>query len=214
MAQLVMAAAAAYAEAHTSPFQGEIAQAADWTQRNTSSPQMMSGLPEARLLEALIVVSGARRVLEVGTFTAVGSLAMASALPEGGKVITLEVDEENARIARRHLDASPWGQRVELIVGDALETIGRVDGPLDLVYVDARKSQYPDYYEAVLPKLSERGILVADNVLRGGRVLDGDGGNPDDAGMQAFAQRVQADARVHNVLLTVGDGVMLAWPAP
>jgi caffeoyl-CoA O-methyltransferase len=130
---------------------------------------------------------------------------MVAALPPDGQVITLEVDEETAAMARRHIDASPQGSRVELIVGDALETLDRLDGPFDLVYIDAWKSDYPAYYEAVLPKLSGRGAIVADNLFRDGLALTPEA---------EFARQVQEDERVRNVLLTIGDGVMLVWPRP
>jgi caffeoyl-CoA O-methyltransferase len=211
---LVGSEAASYAEQHTSPFDGTIAVAADWTQRETSAPQMMSGLAEARLLEALIVASGARRVLEIGTFTGVGALIMAAALPADGRVTTLEVDEENAATARRHIDTSPVGERVELIVGDALETIAGLEGPFDLVYIDAWKADYPAYYDAVMPKLADRGVIVADNLFRGGAALEENPQDEGTIGIREFARRVQEDSRVHNVLLTVGDGVMLAWRRP
>jgi len=171
----------------------------------------MSGLAEARLLQALIVVGGARRVLEIGTFTGLGALAMAAVLPSGGRVTTLEVDEEMAATARRHIEESEHGDRVELIVGDALETIPQLEGEFDLVYIDARKAGYPAYYEAVMPKLAERGIIVADNLFRAGRALEDDTGDEDNAGIREFARLVADDERTDNVLLTVGDGLMLAW---
>ncbi len=175
---------------------------------------MMSGLAEARLLEALIVVSGARHVLEIGAFTGVGALAMAAALPADGRVITLESNEEIAAVARRHFDSSPDGRRIELIVGDALETITALEGPFDLVYIDAWKADYPAYYDAVLPKLGERGVIVADNLFRDGAALDRTATDPATLGIREFARLVQHDERMHNVLLTVGDGLMLAWRRP
>jgi caffeoyl-CoA O-methyltransferase len=211
---LVQPAAVDYAAERTTPFDGPLAAAAAWTQDNTSVPQMMAGVAEARLLEALIVVGGAREVLEIGTFTGVGALTMAAALPDGGRVITLEVNEDNAAAARRHLDASPHGSRVELVVGDALETIKRLDGPFDLVWIDAWKDDYPAYYDAVVDKLAERGVIVADNLFRAGAALDPDTEDPGNLGIREFARRVQADDRMHNVLLTIGDGVMLAWRRP
>jgi caffeoyl-CoA O-methyltransferase len=212
--ELVAPAAERYSEEHTSSFGALLDDAVAWTRENTSEPQMMSGLAEARLLEALIVVGGARRVLEIGTFTGVGALTMAAALPEDGRVTTLEVDAENAAIARRHIDASPFGHRVELIVGDALETIASLDGPFDLVWMDALKSEYPAYYDAVLPKLSQRGVIVADNLFRAGAALDATVNDAGTVGIREFARRVQGDERVNNVLLTIGDGVMLAWRRP
>jgi caffeoyl-CoA O-methyltransferase len=214
VSDLIASTEASYAEAHSSPFENQIATAAAWTQHNARSPEMMSGLVEARLLEALIVASGARRVLEIGTFTGVGALVMASALPADGRVTTLEVDEANAAAARRHIDAGPYGDRVELIVGDALATIATLPGPFDLVYIDAWKADYPAYYDAVLPKLATRGVIVADNLFQGGAALDPTAHDRGSLGIREFARRVQEDTRVHNVLLTIGDGVMLAWPHP
>jgi caffeoyl-CoA O-methyltransferase len=176
---------------------------------------MMSGLAEARLLEVLIVAGGARNVLEIGTFTGVGTLTMAAAMPADGRVTTLEMDANIAAAAQRHFDASEHGGRIALIVGDALQTIAGLEGPFDLVYMDASKVDYPAYYDAALARLAERGVIVADNLFLGGATLDP---TDDDAaatlGMREFADRVQRDAAVHNVLLTVGDGVMLAWRRP
>ncbi len=214
MVDLVAAAAERYAEEHTTAFVGELESMAAWTQENTASPQMMSGLAEARLLEALIVVGGARSVLEIGTFTGVGTLTMAAALPADGRVTTLEVDAERAAVAQRHFDASPHGRRVQLIVGDALDSIAGLAGPFDLVYLDAAKADYPAYYDATVPKLAERGVIVADNLFRAGSTLDPAAVDRDTTGMREFADRVQRDERVHNVLLTIGDGVMVAWRSP
>ncbi|MFZ0042315.1 MAG: O-methyltransferase [Solirubrobacteraceae bacterium] len=214
MTELISAAAERYAQEHTSPFTGAVEAAAGWTQERTSAPGMMSGLAEARLLEALIVTGAARRVLEIGTFTGVGTLTMAAALPEGGRVTTLEVDEERAAAAREHFTQSPHGDRIELIVGEALQTIAGLEGPFDLVYVDAWKQDYPAYYDAVLPKLADRGVIVADNLFRDGAVLESGSHSPGTAAMLEFADRVQSDETMHNVLLTIGDGVMLAWRRP
>lgn len=212
--ELIAASAIAYADDHTLPFAGQLAEVAEWTREHTASPGMMSGLAEARLLQSLIVVARARQVLEIGTFTGLGALAMAAALPDDGRVTTLEVDEQTAATARRHIDASPYGSRVELIVGHALETLARLDGPFDLVYIDAWKADYPAYYEAVMPKLADRGVIVADNLFRAGCALDPSADDDSTRGIRDFADRVQADERVDNVLLTIGDGVMLAWRRP
>jgi caffeoyl-CoA O-methyltransferase len=201
-----------YAAAHTTPPVGQLAAVAIATRETMPSPGMMSGHVEARLFEALIVVGGARRVLEVGTFTGFGALTMAAALPDDGEVVTIEKDEDTAAIARDNFDSSEHGRKIRLILGDAREELAKLDGPFDLVYIDAWKSDYPHYYEAVVPLLSERGIIVADNVLRSGRVLEADSEDSVRA-VQEFNDRVHADERVHNALLSVGDGLMLAWRA-
>jgi len=213
MTDLISQAAEAFAAAYTTPLDGALAAASDWTEANTSWPGMMAGVPEARLLEALIVVSGARSVLELGTFTGVGALAMAAALPEGGRVVTLELDPDNAAVARRHIAASPVADRIELIEGDARETLPRLPGPFDLVWIDAWKTDYPHYLDLVLPKLSSRGIIVADNLFRDGATLPPASDDESTQGVLDFARRVQEHEGLHNVLLTVGDGLLLAWRA-
>ncbi len=214
MGELIDSSAGRYAEEHTTPLAAELASAATWTQQNTSSPGMMSGLAETRLLQALITVGRAREVLEIGTFTGVGTLAMAAALPPDGRITTLEVDEATAATARRHFEQSPHGSRVSLIVGDALETVAGLEGPFDLVYIDAWKADYPAYFDAVLPKLAERGVIVADNLFRAGAALRPAPQDEGTAGIQEFARRAQEDERTDNVLLTIGDGVMLIWWRP
>jgi caffeoyl-CoA O-methyltransferase len=215
VAELIAAAAERYALAHTTSLTGALAAAAEWTQANAESPQMMSGLAEVRLLEALVVLSGARTVLEIGTFTGVGSLAIAAALPDGGRLITLERDPRHAACARRHIASSPHPERIELIEGNALQTLGMLPGPFDLVYIDAWKADYPAYLDAVLPKLAPGGAILADNLFRDRAVLAPSAEHDEDTrGIREFARRVQADERLHNVLLTVGDGLMLAWPRP
>jgi caffeoyl-CoA O-methyltransferase len=202
-----------YAAAHTTPPPPHLAHVADVTRERTQSPQMRSGLVEARLLEALVVATGATRVLEIGTFTGYGALAIAARLPADGRVITIESDEEYAALARDHIEASPDAATVDLRVGDARELVPALDGPFDLVFVDAWKPDYPHYYEAVLPKLADRGLIVCDNVLWSGAVLDADDDSENTRALRAFNDQVQADARVSNALLTVGDGLLVIWHA-
>lgn len=214
MAELVDPAAESYASEHTTAPDGAAEAAARWTLRHRPDPGMMAGLVEARLLEALAVISSARRVLEIGTFTGVGALSLAAVLPPDGRVTTLEVDEANAAAARRNIQASSHADRIELIVGDARESLQRLEGPFDLVWIDAWKSDYPAYYELVVPKLARNGLIAADNLFRDGAALDPAVHDASTDGIREFARRVQADTRMHNVLLTIGDGVMLAWRRP
>jgi caffeoyl-CoA O-methyltransferase len=199
-----------YALAHTTAPLPAIAAVRRQTEAAMSRPQLAGGRIEVRLLEALVVATQAARVLEIGTFTGVGALSMASRLSEGGKVVTLEGDEEVAAIARRNIEASPWRDRVELVVGDARETVQLVQGPLDVVFIDAWKRDYISYYEVVLPRLADRGVIVADNVLWGGTVLD-PAAEGEAAAVRAFADHVYADERVDTTILPLADGVLLAW---
>ncbi len=199
-----------YARDHSTPEPDLLAELAAETRATTSSPQMMVGSLEGRFLEMLVHLSGARRVLEIGTFTGYSALSMAPALPPEGCIVTCEVDPDNAAAARRHFDASPWADRIDLRIGPALETIATLDGPFDLVFVDAEKTEYRDYYEAVLPLLTERGVIAVDNVLWYGKVLE-PAEEDDDAtrAIQAFNDFVATDPRVVAVMLTVRDGVTL-----
>lgn len=203
----------AYAQAHTSPPPDPLAEVVADTQEAMPTPKMMSGLVESRLLEALITISDARRALEVGTFTAFGALTMAAALPDDGQVVTLERNEDTAAVARAHIARSEHAGKIKLVVGDAREELGKLEGPFDLVFIDAWKNDYIHYYETALSLLSPRGIIVADNVLWSGTVVDESVDGGETRAVRAFNEHVQADARVHNVLLSVGDGLMLAWRA-
>jgi caffeoyl-CoA O-methyltransferase len=197
-----------YAEEHTTPPDPLLAELAAETRATLSSPQMLTGTIEGRFLELLVFASGARRVLELGTYSGYSSLSMAAALPEGGRVDTCELDPVHADVARRYIARSPYADRITVHVGPAIETIGRLDGDFDLVFIDADKESYVSYYEAVLPRLSERGLIAVDNTLWSGRVLDPDESSGTQA-IVAFNEHVRADPRVVSVQLTVRDGITL-----
>lgn len=197
-----------YAESHTSPDGELFERLAEETRATTTAPQMMVGRIEGRFLATLVALSGARRILEFGTFTGYSSISMASALPPDGKVITLDVDPEATAIARRYMDESGHGDKIEIRLGPALETLRDLEGPFDLVFIDADKPNYVNYYEAALPILADDGLLIADNVLWSGRVVEDD----DDESTRAikeFNEHVRADDRVVSVMLTVRDGMTL-----
>ena len=195
----------AYAEAHTTPSGELFERLAAETREKTEWPQMMVGEVEGRFLEFLVRLGGARRVLELGTFTGYSSLSMARGLPEGGRVITCDVNPDTTAIAQRYAEEAGLADRIDFRLGPGVETIGRLEGPFDLVFIDADKPNYRNYYEAVLPKLADDGLIVADNALRDGRVLDEDADEP----MQKFNDFVRNDPRVECVLLTVRDGMLL-----
>ena len=208
---IVDAAVEAYAERHTSPPISALAALADETRATLSSPQMLTGTVEGRLLELLVHATRARLVLELGTYSGYSALSMAAALAPGGRLITCELKPEHADFARRHIDASPHAEKIELRVGPALETVASLDGPFDLVFIDADKGGYRAYYEAVLPKLSPHGLIAVDNTLWSGRVLHA--GDPDASedtrALAQFNEFVVADPRVTCVMLTVRDGITL-----
>lgn len=174
-------------------------------------PQMQVGAIEGRLLTLLVRLCGARRAVEIGTFTGYSSLHIAEGLGTDGRLITCDIDPVATSVARRHWDQSPWGERIELRLGAALDTLAALDGPIDFAFIDADKPNYIAYWEALLPKMPSGGVLVADNVLWSGRVLDPPEEHSEStAGIVAFNAHVAADERVEQVLLTVRDGVTIA----
>ena len=207
MSFLVDEAIEAYAEAHTTPQDPLLAELAAETRETMSAPQMLTGPIEGRFLELLVAGTGARRVLEIGTFTGYASLSMAAALPRDGRIDTLDIEPKHAEVAQRYFDRSPHGHLITLHLGPALDTIAKLDGEFDLDFVDADKANYDNYYEAVLPRLSERGLIAIDNTLWSGKVLD----PPDDdsRAIAALNVKLAADERVHVVQLTIRDGVTL-----
>jgi len=198
-----------YAAAHTTPGHPLLAEVERRTRASQEGHGMMVGLLEGRFLETLVWLSGARCILEVGTFTGYSALSMAGALPAGGSIVTCEVDPERAAVARRHVDASPWAHRIRIVVGPALDSIATLDGPFDFVFIDADKVNYRNYYEAALPKLAEGGLIAVDNVLWSGQVLDADDRSEDTVAIRAFNDFVRHDTRVTCVMTTVRDGVTL-----
>ena len=209
MTDLVDPAVEAYAEAHTTAPPPHLEAVAAETRETLASPNMMVGRLEGRFLETLVFATGATSVLEIGTFSSYSSLAMAAGLPLGGRIVTCEIDPVHAEVAQRHIAASPYADRVEVLVGPALETVATLPGPFDLVFIDADKGSYLDYFEAVLPKLSPRGLIVADNTLWSGRILDDADTSVDTVALRAFNDRVATDGRVVAVQTTVRDGVTL-----
>jgi predicted O-methyltransferase YrrM len=198
-----------YCHDHTTPPPVWMEELAEETRAALRIPQMLTGRVEGRFLEMLVWASQARRVLELGTYSGYSALSMAAALPEGGRVITCELSEEHAAFAQRHIDASPYADRIEIRVGPALETVRGLDGPFDLVFVDADKSGYPDYFEAALPLLAPRGLIVIDNTLWSRAVLEPDPEDESTRVLKELNDRLVADERVVVVLLPVRDGVTL-----
>ena len=203
-----------YAEEHTTPPPEHLVALAEETRASLPTPQMMTGPVEGRFLELLVFASGARWVLEIGTFSGYSALSMAAGLPADGRIVTCEIDPEVAEVARRHIEESGYGDRIEQRVGPALEILEGLDGPFDLVFIDADKQSYGDYVEAALPKLSERGLIAIDNTLWSGRVVEGDDADERTLALMALNDRLRSDPRVVCVLLTVRDGITLVRRAP
>jgi caffeoyl-CoA O-methyltransferase len=199
-----------YAEQHTTPPTELLARLAEETRATLELPQMLTGTVEGRFLELLVFGTGARRVLELGTYSGYSAISMAAGLPLGGRIDTCEVDERHAEVARRYIAEAGYDDRITVHLGPALETIGRLEGDFDFVFIDADKVNYRNYYEAVLPRLSERGLIAVDNTLWSGKVVEGSGDDSESTRvMREFNDHVRADPRVVCVPLSVRDGVTL-----
>lgn len=175
-----------------------------------SSPGMQVGRVEGAFLRLMVAISNAKSILEIGTFTGYSGLAMASALPTDGKLLTCDIDPVATKIARDFFDRSPHGGKIQIALGDALTTIRALpaDTKFDLVFIDADKGRYSAYYEEVLPRVRPGGLILADNTLWDGRVLSPE--SEDDHGIVNYNRLVTNDPRVENVLLSVRDGIMMA----
>ena len=201
----------AYVRAHTEP-PGPIAR--DLIAETAALPMagMQIGPDEAGLLALLVRISGARDLIEVGTFTGYSSLAMASALPEGGRLLCCDVSEEWTAIARRYWRRAGVADRIELRLAPAIETLRALPaGPqFDLAFLDADKERYPDYFAELVPRLRPGGLLLADNVLWSGAVADDADGRESTAGLRRFNQLAVHDDRLETVLLPAFDGLSIS----
>jgi caffeoyl-CoA O-methyltransferase len=210
MADLIDPETLAYAEAHSTAPSAHLAAVYASTQEDFPAWGMMVGRQEGRFLELLVFATQATRVLEIGTFTGYSSIAMAAGLPEGGSIISLEVDPHHATVARGNIAAAGYESQISVIEGPALATLAQLQGPYDLVFIDADKEGYDAYFEAVLPKLAPHGLIAADNTLFHGGVLDSaTDRNESAAALRLFNDKLVDDPRVVCVLTTIRDGVTL-----
>ncbi len=180
----------------------------NWTNEHLEYSRMISGPLQGAVLKLLARSVNAKRILEIGMFTGYSALTLAEELPEDGQLITMDIDTESEEIARKFFDRSEHGKKIDIIIGHALEKIPALDGMFDLVYIDADKENYLNYYEAIMPLVRSGGVIVADNVLWSSTVLDPK--TPDAHALNEFNKRVSEDRRVMNVLLTLRDGLMVA----
>jgi len=203
-----------YCAAHTTPPAPLLAELEAWTHAQVKHPQMLTGHLEGALLAWLVRLTGARRVLEIGTYTGYSALAMAAALPTDGELITCDNDPKHAGIAQSYFDRSPHGCKIKLMLGPALDTLAAFPAHtmFDLVFLDADKENYSNYYEAILPRLQANGLLVIDNVLWSGKVLAPR--KKTDKAIAALNEHVRADARVECLMLPVRDGVLWVRKKP
>jgi caffeoyl-CoA O-methyltransferase len=177
-------------------------------ERTGQAAAMQIGDDQAVLLEILARAMGARRAIEIGTFTGSSSLALARGMGPGGKLLCLDISEEWTAIARTHWEKAGVADRIELLIGPALDALRELPPVLfDLAFVDADKTGYLAYYEELIPRLRPGGLLLVDNTLWGGAVLDDKDDSDDTVAIRAVNDRIAVDSRVRVVLLPIGDGV-------
>jgi caffeoyl-CoA O-methyltransferase len=198
----------AYAAAHSSPEPPVFRDLARTTAEKTDQAEMQVGIVQGLFLKQIARATAARRIVEIGTFTGYSTLMLAEGAPADAEVFTCDISQEWTDIARAFWAKSPHGKKITLEIAPALETLEKIDGPLDLAFIDADKQSYIGYWDAVVPKVRSGGIILADNVLWSGDVLDPQ--QPEARALAAFNEHVLQDGRVELVMLTIRDGITMA----
>ncbi len=212
MKSLVLPDIEVYAEAHSLPESELCRRLREETYRNMDCPQMVVGPLEGAFLKVMALSVGARRVLEIGTFTGYSALCMAECLPDDGMVITCDIDPESTAMAKRYWAQSAHGTKIHLRLGPALETMATLTGTFDLIFIDADKANYVNYFRQALELISDQGVILIDNVLWNGDVLTHPAPDTNTAAIQELNRVVHAEPRVSAVLLTIRDGIFLIKP--
>ncbi len=209
MKNLVAPEIEAYAEAHSIPESDVCRRLREETFRSIELPQMVVGPLEGAFLKLMAQLVGAKRVLEIGTFTGYSALCFAEALPDDGTVITCDIDSESTEFAKQYWAQSPVGKKIEARLGSALETMDQLKGPFDVIFIDADKINYVNYYQRGLELLASNGVMLIDNVLWNGDVIIHPPLDDSTAAIQELNRVVAADDRVSSVLVTIRDGVLV-----
>ncbi|MGL5892246.1 MAG: O-methyltransferase [Bacteroidia bacterium] len=198
-----------YAAKYTSAEPETLSELSRITHLRTLQPRMLSGHVQGRFLAMIAGLMQAENILEIGTFTGYSAICLAEGLASGGKVVSIDINDEVLPIAREAVEQAGMQHKIELISGNAAEVMPKLQGPFDLIFIDADKRNYAKYYELALPLLRKGGLILADNVLWSGRVMDETINDADTAALRSFSEMVQHDARVNNVMLTLRDGLLM-----
>lgn len=199
-----------YAEKYTSAESETLRKLREKTYGTRDDKNMLSGFYQGRLLAMFSKMLQPKRILEIGTYMGYSALCLAEGLADDGKIITLDVNEETNKIARQFWAETDLNSKIEAHLGQATEIIPTLDETFDLVFIDADKPNYANYYDLVFPKMRVGGLIIADNVLWSGRVLDAAGEDESTQALHAYNEKINADERVSNILFAVRDGLMIA----
>ena len=199
-----------YICAHSTPENAVLESITRETNLHVLNPHMLSGHVQGRVLSMLSWMIRPKRILELGTFTGYSALCLAEGLADDGKLVTIEHNDELEEMIRRNFDRSPLGERIELLIGDCILEIGKLEGPFDLVFMDADKREYCAYLEAVYPLVPVGGFILADNTLWDGHIVDpAYDKDKQTQGLRAFNDRLCEDDRFEQVILPLRDGLTL-----
>ncbi|GJL63510.1 MAG: SAM-dependent methyltransferase [Nitrospirales bacterium] len=212
MKSLVLPEIEAYAEAHSMAESDVCRRLREETFRTMDLPQMVVGPLEGAFLKMMIRLVQAKRVLEIGTFTGYSALCFAEALPSDGSVITCDIDVKSTTLAKKYFAESSHGQNIDVKLGPAIDTLQTVTGPFDLIFIDADKVNYVNYYQKAMDLLAKRGVILIDNVLWNGDVVQSPPVDDSTAAIQELNRAVHADSRVSAVLVTIRDGLLVITP--
>lgn len=198
-----------YSEQHSSPLPDILDEIERYTHIYTTAPRMLSGAYQGRFLHSMVQIKNPGTIVEIGTFTGYSAIAMASALQGNGHLHTIDIDEEKEEVVRSFFTKAGLQDKITLHIGDAGKIIGTIDGPYDMVFIDADKQSYSKYFDLVIDKMNKGGVILADNVLWSGKVLDS---NPDEStkAIRHYNEKVNNDSRVESILLPVRDGIMMS----
>jgi len=198
-----------YVESHTTPESDLLQEINRETHSQVLMPQMLSGHLQGRVLAMVSKMMQPDYIVEIGTYTGYSAICLAEGLSEKGKLITMDISDELEERIRRNLANSPHNKQIEFLVGNALKLIPELDSGMDLVFIDADKENYSNYFELVIDKLKPGGLIIADNVLWSGKVIDPKENDMDTRALRDFNEKIQADSGLENILLPIRDGLML-----
>ena len=208
--ELISTEIQAYAENHTSAESRILEHLRQKTFGERADKSMLSGFYQGRLLSMLSHIIQPKRILEIGTYMGYSALCLAEGLHEDGKIITVDMQPETNAVAKEFWAQTQYYNRIEAYLGDALEIIPKLDEIFDLIFIDADKPNYWNYYNLIFPKLRTGGVIIADNVLWSGKVLDAETSDDESTiALREFNEKIQNDERVSNILLAVRDGLMV-----
>ena len=212
MKSLILPEIETYAEAYSMAESDICRRLREETNQTMEAPQMVVGSLEGAFLKMVAQLVCARSVLEIGTFTGYSALCFAEVLPADGKIVTCDIDVDSTSLAQKYFAQSPYGYKIEIKLGPALESLATMTGLFDVIFIDADKVNYVKYYQRALELISSQGVILIDNVLWNGDVICHPPPDESTAAIQELNRMVRADPRVSAVLLTIRDGVFVITP--